>query len=740
MDVQPLHAEVAGAVHDRMRSLWLTGALVVIVVGGLILRLYAVGWGLPYVDHPDEPSAANTVLGMLRRGDWDPHFFKKPSLYYYALRLAFEAHWRYGLAKGLYSDMSQLPLGTYYYITTPGFFVWGRTLTALFGVATLFVIYTIGRRCWGAAVGLSAAAVLAVLPFHVRNSQFLTVDVLTGLTTALALVAALRLLDDRRWRAYALAGLLTGLAASTKYPAASIALAVILAHWLRLGRLSLRDFWRLPWAMLWSVIGFVLATPYALITPGAFINGVLKQYGDYNTPGGDLFRRWPVSGYLNFFWSDGLLPLPFIAVLIGVVVVIRRRDRAGLVMIGFALPYLLFVLSQHKHFFRNLMPIFPVLVLLVGIGIAATASFVLRWIVRRRQSESRADVRMESSLQARPTKVWPRIVRLLIVFPKKNLTWTTDHGAPTPIARGRSSVVGRQSSVRSPDHYLKVYSIVVPLLLTAVVAIHPLINTIALDRLFAQPHSKVRAGDYVREHLPRGAPIAMALNPVAWPNEPMLTLTEDVAEHNADWYRAQGYRYLVGNVRDDVQRYKELRAQAQVLAAFEGELDGRPSPHMEVLDLGLQPNRLAIERRETTFGDRLRLLGFQYGTGKLRAAFSPLVGAASVQPGHALQLNLYWQPLAKIDKDYAIFLHLLDAQGRVVAQRDTLIRAYDYPTSRWQPSELAVDLADLYIPPELPDGMYRLELGVYDMQTMGRLPVAGEPSAARTLMDIRVSR
>jgi 4-amino-4-deoxy-L-arabinose transferase-like glycosyltransferase len=717
MDVHSLHARLAGTARARTRSFWIAGALVIIAGTALILRLYAVGWGLPYVDHPDEPSAANTVLGMLRRGDWDPQFFKKPSLYYYALRLAFEVHWRYGLAKGLYSDISQLPLGTYYYITTPGFFVWGRTLTALFGVATPFVLYAIGRRWWGAAVGLIAAAVLAVLPFHVRNSQYLTVDVLTGLMTALALAAALRLLDDRRWRVYALAGLLTGLAASTKYPAASIALAVALAHGLRLGRLSLRDFWRLPWAMLWSAIGFLIATPYALITPGAFLIGVLKQYSDYSAPGGgDVFGRWPVAGYLNFFWSDGLLPLPCIAALIGAVAVIRRRDRAGLVMIGFALPYLLFVLSQRKHFFRNLMPIFPVLVLLVGIGVAATASYMLVWIAHQRQSAS-----------------WLLWIRSKILDERRK---TVDEGRKTTIIRP-SSFVRRQTPTR---FMVASSSIVIPLLITAVVALHPLISTIALDRLFAQPHSKVRAGDYVREYLPRGAPIAMALNPVAWPNEPMLTLTEDVAEHDAEWYRAQGYRYLVGNVRYDASRYNQLRAQARVVAAFEGELDGRPSPHMEVLDLGVQLDRLAIERRDTSFGDQLRLLGYQRGAGKLRAAFGPLGGAASLRPGQALQLNLYWQPLAKIDKDYAIFLHLLDAQGHTVAQRDTLIRGYDYPTSRWQPGELAIDLADLYIPPELPDGMYRLEIGVYDMQSMGRLPIAGEPSGARMLMEIRVRR
>ncbi len=625
---------------------WIVVALAGIVVVAFVLRAYAAGWGLPYVDHHDEPSAANTVLGMLRHGDWNPRFFKKPSLYYYALRIAFEAHWRYGLANGLYTDLAQLPRGTYYYITTPGFFVWGRVLTALLGAATLPVVYAIGRRWWGAAVGLGAAGVLAVLPFHVRNSQFLTVDVLTGLTTALALAAALKLLDDGRWRAYALAGLLTGLAASTKYNA-----------------------------------GFLMATPYALITPGAFIDGVFKQYADYNAPGGDLFRRWPVAGYLSFFWSDGLLPLPCSAALIGAFVVVRRRDRAGLVMIGFALPYLLFVLAQHKHFFRNLMPIYPVLMLLVGIGVVETAAYVRGRIARR------------------PT---------------------------APAADRQSAPRGRLERGA--------------LLLAALVAIHPLINTIALDRLFAQPHSKVRAGDYVRAQLPRGAPIAMALNSAAWPDEPMATITEDVAEHDADWYRSQGYRYLVGNVRTNPQSYAALRAQAYVLAEFEGELDGRPSPQMEVLDLGLRPDQLTIERREIVFGDELRLLGFQSGAGPLRAAFSPLPGAAAVQPKQALQLNLYWQPLKKIDKDYVIFLHLLDAQGRVVTQRDTAIRGYDYPTSRWQPGELAIDLADLFIPPEAPAGTYRLEMGVYDSQTMQRLPSAGAPDGAQTLTEIQVRR
>src|SRR6185436_17575615 len=77
-------------------------AVITLVLVAFGLRVYAVRWGLPYTEHPDEPSAANTVLRMLRLGDWNPHFFEKPSLYYYALRLVFAAHIRYGIATGLY--------------------------------------------------------------------------------------------------------------------------------------------------------------------------------------------------------------------------------------------------------------------------------------------------------------------------------------------------------------------------------------------------------------------------------------------------------------------------------------------------------------------------------------------------------------------------------------------------------------------------------------------------------------
>jgi 4-amino-4-deoxy-L-arabinose transferase-like glycosyltransferase len=663
--------EPAGSSRSAARSWVLAAGLLALIAVAFGLRVYAVRWGLPYVDHPDEPSAANKVLNMIPRGDRNPRFFEKTSLFYYLLRLDFMAHLRYGFASGLYKNIGDLPQTTDRFLTTPELYVWGRMLSVVLGAATVVALYFVGRRWWGARAGLLAAALLAVSPFHMRESQYITVDVTTALVTLLALAAAMRLLDHSGWRAYALAGFMAGLAASAKYNAGAVALSIVVAHALAWRGASLRQGGRLSWAALWSLLGFLAATPYAALTFGDFLAGIARQAGTYSPPG-QSSQRWPVGEYLSGFWNDWLQPLPFLAALAGVGLAFARRDKPALVMLAFVPTQILFFLAQNRHFDRNLLPVIPPLLLCAAIALDTA----IGWLAGLAQAR-------------------PRAARLLVGV-------------------GAAALVG-------------------------LVLAGPALDALALTRFEALPHSKVRAADYVREKLPHGAPIAVALNPVQWAGQPFVTPLDDVAQHDAAWYRGQGYRYLIANTKDtDQARYQALRAEAQVLEVFAGDREGQPGPRMEALDLGEHPEALAIERRLATFGDRLALLGFQRGAGELRGAFSPLDGAAAAKAGQALQINLYWRALKAMDADYAIYLHLLDAQGNTVAQRDTVIRQADYPTSGWRPGELAVDVADLPLPAGLALGEYRLELGVYRMDTFERLPLRDSPSGGLDLMRVTV--
>jgi 4-amino-4-deoxy-L-arabinose transferase-like glycosyltransferase len=622
-----------------------------ILLAALALRLSNVGWGLPYAIHPDEPIVADAALGMVRRGDWNPRFFDYPSLYLYALRVVFSAHWRYGLATGLYVSAAQFPLTTRLYITAPGFFIWGRALTSLLGALIVVPLGLVGRRWWGPRAGIAAAAMAAVLPMLVRNSQFITVDIPATLATLLALGASLRLLESGDLRDYTLAGLAAGVAAATKYNAGAVVLAIAAAHMIGLGRAGLRRPWRLVWAALCSMIAFLLCTPYALLTPQSFVSGIQRQYADYAAATrGDLLGRWPVVGYLRFFWATGLGPLPGLAALIGGVVVAVRHDRAGKVLVLFALPYLLFFLSWPQHFFRNLLPIFPVLALLAGIGADAVALALasgFEWLHRRSAGER--------------------------------------HGWANTLA--------------------------MPIVLAAAI-VNPLSIAIVNDRLSVPASPLIRLGADVLYHLPRGERAAVELPAWEWASDPAIVAARSVTEHSEGWYRAQGFRYLVADPRyhmaADRSAYARLRGAAnRVLVLKAGGV------YLEVLDLGVHPEAIAMQARRADFGDRVRLLGYAIGAGRgPRMQLSGIAPARLLHPGQWLLLNLYLQAHRHVGYNDALTLDLVDPSGGVVARRSAIIRDRDYPSSRWQVGELVIEAADLQLPSDLRRGVYHIAVTI----------------------------
>jgi hypothetical protein len=101
------------------------------------------------------------------------------------------------------------------------------------------------------------------------------------------------------------------------------------------------------------------------------------------------------------------------------------------------------------------------------------------------------------------------------------------------------------------------------------------------------------------------------------------------------------------------------------------------------------------------------------------------------QPGGRLRVVLYWQAQTTMKRDYTVFAHLLDSEGRLRAQHDGQPQAGRYPTSIWAPGEIVRDAFDILIPADTPVGTYQLRVGMYDLATMERLEVhAGPPGVA----------
>jgi hypothetical protein len=113
-----------------------------------------------------------------------------------------------------------------------------------------------------------------------------------------------------------------------------------------------------------------------------------------------------------------------------------------------------------------------------------------------------------------------------------------------------------------------------------------------------------------------------------------------------------------------------------------------------------------------------------------------LDGYAAAQPSDrsALQLTLFWTALASMDTDYTIFAHLRDTNGVTVAQWDGLPLDGAYPTSQWRAGEIIVTPVKIALPASLPPGQYRLYVGLYQLATLERLPVAGDTSGENAVI------
>lgn len=89
------------------------------------------------------------------------------------------------------------------------------------------------------------------------------------------------------------------------------------------------------------------------------------------------------------------------------------------------------------------------------------------------------------------------------------------------------------------------------------------------------------------------------------------------------------------------------------------------------------------------------------------------------RPGGQLALTLVWQSRQVTSISYTVFIHILDAQDRIVAQVDRLPAAGARPTTSWLPPEWVTDGYTLTLPPT--PGVYRVAVGLYEASTGARL-------------------
>jgi F5/8 type C domain/Dolichyl-phosphate-mannose-protein mannosyltransferase len=228
-------------------------ALLAILLLAAALRFAGLGWGLRHPPHPDESVFVDNVAEMIHRGDLDHRYYQYPGLFFYML---------YPLVYVLPHD----PPG-------PSAYLAARGLVAAFGVAACALADALGRRVAGSGAGLTAALLLAVSPVAVETAHMVRPDVVLQAFTLAALLALLRV--GSRLDGDLRSGLALGLAGAVKFT------AVFLVPSYLARRLAVPGP-RVRGALLAGAVAlavFVLASPYAALHVGDFVDGVRAQVG-----------------------------------------------------------------------------------------------------------------------------------------------------------------------------------------------------------------------------------------------------------------------------------------------------------------------------------------------------------------------------------------------------------------------------------------------------------------------------
>jgi hypothetical protein len=209
--------------------------------------------------------------------------------------------------------------------------------------------------------------------------------------------------------------------------------------------------------------------------------------------------------------------------------------------------------------------------------------------------------------------------------------------------------------------------------------------------------------------------------------------------------------------------YRQVNGAAQSLLILNpktGQPTGATSVTIGPIKVGGPPPGVTVTgitpqtEVNVALGEQIELLGFDLAN-TLSGSVQPPLGTGQrisesangeslltsspprLLASRPLRLTFYWQALTLPETDYTVFVHVRNAAGETVAQKDGPPVGGAYPTSLWDTDEIIKD--EISIPLEqVKPGQYELVVGMYDFATGLRLPVADSPDGSILLQSFEV--
>jgi hypothetical protein len=273
-----------------------------------------------------------------------------------------------------------------------------------------------------------------------------------------------------------------------------------------------------------------MTTPFAILDLPGFLNELAFQVRHYTILGHGSASETPSwSAYLLDFWQLGFVFQASLVALGGVLFALVRQRRADWLCVTFPLLAYFFFSTAKVHFARNLMPLLPSLSVLSGVFLVAVAG----WLVTR----------------------WPGL---------------------------------KSSRARQTGQAALVMVLFVSFFFFAG------LHSVLTDRYFLQPDTRRLAAEWVVAQVPVGAKIRLEQGGPILPTDRYKNANEQrpIGAHPPDWYREQGFNYLVASSiqydelsRNDpgaAENYRQVFEQFTLLKEFKESSKEYPGPTIRI--------------------------------------------------------------------------------------------------------------------------------------------------------------
>lgn len=328
-------------------------ALLAVILAGLAARIAGLPTYVP--DSGDEWGNTLTPLRVLHEGG-NPGSFLHPSLFYYVAAAVYAVTYAAGWVLGGFDRA--LSMADLFVLDERWFVFAARAVSVASAALAMGALYALGRRLWNRLAGLTAAALLAVLPLHAVYSEAVRVDSFFLAVFLAATAAIVRALEEADGAAPTSAAVLTGLAIGANYNGAILLPWLLAALLLRPAGASARDCGR---ALLLAAAAFLVSSPFVLLDAGTFARHVafIASLSTTEHPG--------MEGRDALFYARELVgTAPLLAAVIAVasLLTLLLGNRAERFVLALPLAYFaLFSYAVRTKFDRFILPALALLLL-----------------------------------------------------------------------------------------------------------------------------------------------------------------------------------------------------------------------------------------------------------------------------------------------------------------------------------------------------------------------------------------